>query len=344
VRIGVLTGGGDAPGLNAAIRAVGRKALSAGHSVWGVRNGWAGLVGDGDIFPMGRPRFSGILPLGGTVLGSSRVNPMKRDGGREEVLSNLKRAQFDALVAIGGDDTLSVAAWLAEQDAHVVGVPKTMDNDLMITEYCIGFDSAVSVVAEALDRLHTTAASHHRVMVVEVMGRDTGWVALMGGLAGGADLIIIPEFPLTLDEVVAHLDTRRRAGSDFSIIVIAEGVRMNGTAPGDESGESRDAFGHVQLSRRGVGESLTRLIEERTGHETRTTVLGHLQRGGSPSAYDRIWATRVGASAYDLVDQEQFCFMLVMRCGAVEPARIADVVAEQRRVPRELYELATVFY
>lgn len=344
MRIGLLTGGGDAPGLNAAIRAAGRKALAAGHSVWGVRNGWAGLVGDGDVIPMGRPRFSGILPLGGTVLGSSRVNPMKREGGREEVLRNLKRAQFDALVAIGGDDTLSVAAWLAEQDAQVVGVPKTMDNDLLITEYCIGFDSAVSVVAEALDRLHTTAASHHRVMVVEVMGRDTGWVAVMGGLAGGADMIIIPEFPVTLDEVVAHLDTRLQAGSDFSIIVIAEGVQMNGDLPSEQAGESRDAFGHVQLGRRGVGESLTRLIEERTGHETRTTVLGHLQRGGSPSAYDRIWATRVGAAAYDLVEEGRFGYMPVVRCGGVEPARIADVVAEQRRVPRELYDLATVFY
>jgi ATP-dependent phosphofructokinase / diphosphate-dependent phosphofructokinase len=345
VRIGVLTGGGDAPGLNAAIRAAGRKALAAGHSVWGVRNGWAGLVGEGDVFPMGRRKFSGILPLGGTVLGSSRVNPMKREGGREEVLANLKRAQFDALVAIGGDDTLSVAAWLAEQDAHVVGVPKTMDNDLSVTEYCIGFDSAVSVVAEALDRLHTTAASHHRVMVVEVMGRDTGWVALMGGLAGGADLIIIPEFPVRLEEVVTHLGSRTRAGSDFSIIVIAEGAHMDELTPADGDAEaSRDAFGHALLSRRGVGESLTRLIEERTGHETRTTVLGHLVRGGSPSAYDRIWATRVGAAAFDLIEQERFGWMPVVRCGAVEPARIADVVAEQRRVPRELYELATVFY
>jgi 6-phosphofructokinase 1 len=312
--------------------------------VWGVRNGWAGLVGSGDVFPMGRPQFSGILPLGGTVLGSSRVNPMKRDGGREEVLANLRRAQFDALVAIGGDDTLSVAAWLAEQEAQVVGVPKTMDNDLSVTDYCIGFDSAVSVVAEALDRLHTTAASHHRVMVVEVMGRDTGWVALMGGLAGGADLIIIPEFPVTLDEVVAHLDSRTRAGSDFSIIVIAEGAQMEGLSPADDESANRDAFGHAQLSARGVGETLTRLIEERTGHETRTTVLGHLVRGGSPSAYDRIWATRVGAAAYDFIEERRFGWMPVVRCGAVEPARIADVVAEQRRVPQELYELATVFY
>jgi len=342
VRIGLLTGGGDAPGLNAAIRAVGRKALAAGDTILGIRNGWAGLLGDGDLFEMDRPRFSGILPLGGTVLGSSRVNPMSREGGREAVLANLQRARLDALVAIGGDDTLGVAAWLAEQHAPVVGVPKTMDNDLSITEYCIGFDSAVSVVAEALDRLHTTAASHHRVMVLEVMGRDTGWVALMGGLSGGADLIIIPEFPVTLDEVVAHLDARHHAGSDFSIIVVAEGVKMDGLDATED--EARDQFGHVLLARRGVGDWLSRRIEQLTGHETRTTVLGYLQRGGSPSAYDRIWATRVGAAAYNLVSAGRFGWMPVVRCGAVEPARIADVVREQRRVPRELYDLARVFY
>jgi ATP-dependent phosphofructokinase / diphosphate-dependent phosphofructokinase len=344
VKIGLLTGGGDAAGLNAAIRAVGRRALLRGDSLMGIRNGWAGLLGDGDTVSMDRPMFSGILQLGGTVLGSSRVNPMKREGGQEEVLRNIDRQGLDALVAIGGDDTLKVAAWLAEHAAHVVGVPKTMDNDLSITEYCIGFDSAVSVVAEALDRLHTTAMSHHRVMVLEVMGRDTGWVGVMGGLSGGADMIIIPEFPVTVDEVLAHLEKRTRAGSDFSIIVVAEGVEMEGLTSKDDAAGQRDAFGHVQLSRRGVGETLARIIEERTGHETRATVLGHLQRGGSPSAYDRIWATRVGAAAYDLVVAQRWGDMPVVKCGAVEFARIADVVAEPRRVPRDLYELAQVFY
>ena len=344
MKIGILTGGGDAPGLNAAIRAVGRRSLFDGHTVVGIRNGWAGLLGDGDIVSLGRPAFSGILPVGGTVLGSSRVNPMKREGGREEVLRNLQHHDLEALVAIGGDDTLTVAAWLAEHGAAVVGVPKTMDNDLLITEYCIGFDSAVSVVTEALDRLHTTATSHHRVMVCEVMGRDTGWVAVMGGLAGGADMIIIPEFPVTLDEVVAHLDVRQSAGSDFSIIVVSEGAEMQGLQSKDDTAGIRDAFGHVQLGRRGVGETLARIIEERTGHETRATVLGHVQRGGSPSAYDRIWATRMGAGAYELVLAKRWGDMPVARCGAVDTARIADVVAEQRRVPRELYELAQVFY
>ncbi len=344
MRIAVLTGGGDAPGLNAAIRAIGRPALAAGHTLAGVRNGWAGLVGDGDVINLERPRLSGILPLGGTMLGSSRVNPLKIEGGVASVIRNLERHGIEALIAIGGDDTLGVAARLAELHAPVVGVPKTMDNDLNVTDYCIGFDSAVGVVTEALDRLHTTATSHHRLMICEVMGRDTGWVAVMGGLAGGADMIIIPEFPVGVDEVVAHLEVRRKAGSDFSIIVVAEGVEMQGVRTKDEAEGARDAFGHVQLSRRGVGETLARIIEERTGHETRATVLGHVQRGGSPSAYDRIWATRVGAKAYELVLQGRFGQMPVVRGGVVDVAPIAEVAAVQRRVPRELYELAQVFY
>jgi len=344
LRIGILTGGGDAPGLNAAIRGVGRRALAHGDTVIGVKNGWAGLTGAGDFMAMPRPLFSGILQLGGTVLGSSRTNPMKREGGKEEVLSNLRKAHLDALVAIGGDDTLSVAAWLAEHGGPVVGVPKTMDNDLSVTDYCIGFDTAVSRVAEALDRLHTTAAAHHRVMVVEVMGRDTGWVALMGGIAGGADLILIPEVPISLSDIIDRLQKRFQSGSDFSIIVVAEGFEMSGVTDKEAAGGKRDAFGHVQLSKRGVGETLAELIEARMGHETRTTVLGHTQRGGTPSAYDRIWATRVGVFAYDLVLDQKWGMMPVVRNGTVEVAPIADVVREQRKVPSELYNLAKVFY
>jgi phosphofructokinase-like protein len=343
MRIGVLTGGGDAPGLNAAIRGLGRRALLAGDTMVGIRNGWAGMIGDGDAISLEWAALSGIMQLGGTILGSSRVNPMKLDGGIEQVLRTIQRLSLDALVAIGGDDTLSVAARLADEQAHVVGVPKTMDNDLSITDYCIGFDTAVSVVSESLDRLRTTAASHHRVMICEVMGRDTGWVAVMGGIAGGADMIIVPEFPVTLDDVVAHLEAHRKAESDYSIIVVAEGVEMEGVQTKDETAGARDSFGHVQLSRRGVGETLARAIEERTGYESRATALGHVQRGGSPTAFDRIWATRVGTKAYDLVAEGRFGDMPVVRGGAVEVARIADVVAEQRRVPRELYELAQVF-
>ena len=344
MRIGILTGGGDAPGLNAAIRGVGRRALAHGDTVIGVKNGWAGLIGDGDFMELDRRLFSGILQLGGTVLGSSRTNPMKREGGREEVLRNLGRAELDALVAIGGDDTLSVAAWLAEHGGPVVGVPKTMDNDLSVTDYCIGFDTAVSRVAEALDRLHTTAASHHRVMVVEVMGRDTGWVALMGGLAGGADLILIPEVKVTLEEIIDRLQKRLQSGHDFSIIVVAEGVEMEGVTDKQVAEGKLDAFGHAQLSKRGVADTLAEVIEARLGHETRTTVLGYTQRGGSPSAYDRIWATRVGVAAYDLVLAKRWGMMPVVRNGTVETAPISEVVRETRRVTPELYELAKVFY
>ena len=344
MRLGILTGGGDAPGLNAAIRAIGRKALAAGDELRGIRNGWAGLVEEADYWDLDRRSLSGILQLGGTMLGSSRVNPLKRPGGIAEVKQNLEKAGIEALVAIGGDDTLTVASALAENGGHVVGVPKTMDNDLSVTEYCIGFDSAVGIVTEALDRLHTTAASHHRVMVVEVMGRDTGWVAVMGGLAGGADLVIIPEFPMQLDDVVKHLQNRRSGGSDFSIIVVAEGVEMDGLGIGDPSEVKRDAFGHVQLSQRGVGERLAAVIESRTGYETRATVLGYTQRGGTPSAYDRIWATRVGAAAHDLITQGRWGEMPVVRCGAVDFAPIADVAKTQRRVPEELYRLAQTFY
>jgi len=344
MRIGILTGGGDAPGLNAAIRAVGRPAVGAGHTVLGIRNGWAGLIGEGDYEELNRRSLSGILQIGGTILGSSRTNPMKLEGGRERVMANIARAQLDALVAIGGDDTLSVAAWLADHGVPVTGVPKTMDNDLSVTEYCIGFDTAVSIVTEAVDRLHTTAMSHHRVMVVEVMGRDTGWVAIMGGLAGGADMIVIPEFPVSIDEVVEHLHQRRAGGSDFSIIVVSEGVEMEGMGRKEDAEGQRDAFGHVQLSRRGVGERLAALIEQRTGFETRASVLGHTQRGGTPTAYDRIWATHVGYGAWGLIQKGDFGRMPVVRCGGVDVAPIRDVVAQQRRVPRELYDLATVFY
>jgi 6-phosphofructokinase 1 len=344
MRIGILTGGGDAPGLNAAIRAVARPAMAGGHTVLGIRNGWAGLVREGEVEELSRRGLGGILRIGGTILGSSRTNPMTLEGGRERVAENIGRTGLDALVAIGGDDTLSVAAWLADNGVPVVGVPKTMDNDLSVTEYCIGFDTAVSIVTEAVDRLHTTAMSHHRVMVVEVMGRDTGWVALAGGLAGGADMILIPEFPTAFDDVVEHLHQRRAGGSDFSIIVVSEGVEMEGMGRREDADGERDAFGHVQLSRRGVGERLAALIEQRTGFETRATVLGHTQRGGTPTAFDRIWATRVGFGAWDLISAGDFGRMPVVRCGGVDVAPIRDVVAEQRRVPRELYELATVFF
>jgi ATP-dependent phosphofructokinase / diphosphate-dependent phosphofructokinase len=342
VRIGVLTGGGDAPGLNAAIRAVARRAFTRNLKVSGINNGWAGVLGNGEIEDLTPQSTRGILPLGGTILGTSRTNPLKEQDGIKRVISVLKRYGIDGLVAIGGDDTLSVAVALNEAGFPVVGVPKTIDNDLSATEFCIGFDTAVGVVVEALDRLHTTASAHHRVMVVEVMGRDTGWVAMEGGLAGGADMIIIPEFPVSLDEVVEHLHRRRGEGRYFSIIVVAEGISMPELVAADAE-QKTDAFGHVQLAKQGVGDALSRHIEQATGFETRVTVLGHLQRGGSPTSVDRIWATRLGAAATDLLADGKSGLIPVRRNGEVVVIPLKDVVAEQRRVPAELYELAKVF-
>jgi phosphofructokinase-like protein len=343
VRIGVLTGGGDAPGLNAAIRAVARRAFQLGHQVSGVQNGWAGCLEEGLIDELTPASVRGILPMGGTILGTSRTNPLKEKDGIARVIQALRHKGIDALVAIGGDDTLSVAAALHEAGFPTVGVPKTIDNDLSVTEFCIGFDTAVGVVTEALDRLHTTASAHHRVMVVEVMGRDAGWVALMGGIAGGADLILIPEFEVGLDEVVAHLHRRRAEGKLFSIIVVAEGARIPELESEDGGQGEKDAFGHIRLSKRGIGDLLAGNVERETGFETRVTVLGHLQRGGSPSPTDRIWATRLGVEAVELVVAGKSGVIPIRRNGDVEVVPVAAVVKETRRVPRELYDLSRVF-
>lgn len=310
----------------------------------GVRNGWAGLLGAGDVWALRAEDVSGILARGGTILGTSRVNPLTDAGAMEAVTGNLSRLGIDALVAMGGDDTLSVAASLAELGVPVVGVPKTVDNDLQGTEYCIGFDTAVAIVTEAVDRLHTTADSHHRVMVVEAMGRDAGWVTLMGGLAGGADIIVIPEFAVDLAAIVEHLNRRREQGKTSSIIAVSEGAEVAGLSAPSTGGEPLDAFGHVQLSRRGVGERLGRQLEADTGFETRVTVLGHTQRGGTPTAYDRIWATRVGAAAYNLANEGNFGTIPVKRDGSVQTARLSEVVAGPHLVPEDLYRLAQIFH
>ncbi len=340
MQIGILTGGGDAPGLNAAIRGVARSAFSDGVDVLGVRNGWAGLVGEGDAFPLRPGDVSGILTRGGTILGSSRVNPLANPAAMDAVIANIGGLGMDALVTIGGDDTLSVGAALAERGVPVVGVPKTVDNDLLVTEYCIGFDTAVAIVTEAVDRLHTTAASHHRVMVVEAMGREAGWVTLMGGLAGGADMMVIPEFEVQLEEVVAHLHDRRKQGKTFSIIAVSEGAEVGGLPRPSDTGAPLDAFGHEQLSRRGIGERLGRQLEDVTGFETRVTVLGHTQRGGTPTAYDRIWATRVGVGAYKLISEGRFGQIPIKRGDDVVAVQLSEVVAEPRLVPEDLYRMA----
>src|SRR5438874_5756369 len=343
MRIGILTGGGDAPGLNAAIRAVARRAFQLGHQVSGVQNGWAGTLEDGLIREMTAQDVRGILPMGGTILGTSRTNPLKVKDGVAMAIRRLQHIGVDALVGIGGDDTLSVAAALHDARVPTVGVPKMIDNDLAVTEFCIGFDTAVGVVTDALDRLHTTASAHHRVMVVEVMGRDTGWVALMGGVAGGADLIIIPEFEVPLSEVVAHLYRRRGEGKLFSIIVVAEGAHIPELEREMGGEKEKDAFGHIRLAKRGLGDLLAGRVEGETGFETRVTVLGHLQRGGSPSPVDRIWATRLGVAAVELIVGGKSGVIPIRRNGDVEVVPLTEVIKETRRVPKELYDLSKVF-
>ncbi|MBI2863727.1 MAG: 6-phosphofructokinase [Chloroflexi bacterium] len=343
MQIAVLTGGGDCPGLNAAIRAVVRRALDYNYEVLGVHKGWAGLLNEGDAEALTAKTISGILPVGGTMLSTSRTNPMRDERHMHSVMRNIEKLGIDALVAIGGDDTLSVAYSLHQRGVHVVGVPKTMDNDISETDYCIGFDSAVTTVVDALDKLHTTASAHHRVMVVEVMGRDAGWVATFGGLAGGADYILIPEQPASIDSICQHLANRRALGKSFSIIVVAEGAILTDVeAPVDL--REKDAFGHVRLDRRAIGEIAAREIERRTGFEARATVLGHLQRGGSPSVFDRVLATRLGVAAVDYVRDGKFGHMPALKGNRVVPVLLKDAIAQTRTVDGDLYELAKVFF
>jgi phosphofructokinase-like protein len=345
-RVGVLTGGGDCPGLNAVIRAVTRRCLTRGHEVVGVRDGWRGLV-DGRFMELGPREISGILPRGGTILGTTRTNPYKSDDGVQRVLANFESAGLTALVAIGGEDTLGVAAQLhAEQDLPVVGVPKTIDNDLSATDYTFGFDTAVWIATEAIDRLHTTAESHNRVMVLEVMGRHTGWIAVMSGIAGGADVILIPEQPITVEDACEELRRRHERGKDFSIVVVSEGYELTYASGetrqvADEAGAS-DQFGHVRLG--GVGDALAREIEERTGFETRVTVLGHVQRGGSPTPRDRVLATRYGLKAADLVHEERWGTMAALHGDSIVEVTLADAVAELKTVPLQWYDVARAFF
>jgi ATP-dependent phosphofructokinase / diphosphate-dependent phosphofructokinase len=345
-RVGVLTGGGDCPGLNAVIRAVTRRSLTRGHEVVGVRDGWRGLV-DGRFLELGPREISGILPRGGTILGTTRTNPYKTDDGVERVLSNFKSAGLTALVAIGGEDTLGVAARLHEEQGFpVVGVPKTIDNDLSATDYTFGFDTSVWIATEAIDRLHTTAESHNRVMVLEVMGRHTGWIAVMSGIAGGADVILIPEQPITVEDACDELRRRHERGKDFSIVVVSEGYELT-YASGEtrqvaEEARASDQFGHVRFG--GVGDALAREIEERTGFETRVTVLGHVQRGGSPTPRDRVLATRYGLKAADLVQEERWGTMAALQGDSIVDVPLAAAVAELKTVPPGWYDVARAFF
>jgi 6-phosphofructokinase 1 len=339
-RIGILTGGGDCPGLNAVIRAVARRSMLRGWDVVGIREGWRGLV-DAIFDDLGPREISGLLPRGGTILGTTRTNPYKLGGGVERVRESFERARLDALVAIGGEDTLGVAASLhREHEFPVVGVPKTIDNDLAGTDYTFGFDTAVSIATEAIDRLHTTAESHNRVMVVEVMGRHTGWIAVVSGIAGGADVILIPEQPISVDEACADIERRHERGKDFSIVVVSEGYELEGLA--DEG--DVDQFGHVRLSQRGVGDALARQIEEKTGFETRVTVLGHVQRGGSPTARDRVLATRFGLTAADLAHAGKFGRMAALQGDRIVDVSLEEATSELKTVPPDWYDVAKAFF
>ncbi|MBV9871066.1 MAG: 6-phosphofructokinase [Frankiaceae bacterium] len=340
MRIGVLTGGGDCPGLNAVIRAAVRKGEQTyGHSFIGFRDGWKGPL-EGLTMPLDVAATRGILPRGGTILGSSRTNPIGVDGGIEQIRSNLSELGVDALIAIGGEDTLGVATRLSAEGLPVVGVPKTIDNDLGATDYTFGFDTAVQIAVDAIDRLHTTAESHHRVLIVEVMGRHAGWIALHSGLAGGANVILIPERPFDIAQVCEYIE--HRFASHYSpIVVVAEGaLPAEGTMALQDQGV--DAFGHVRLG--GIGAVLEREIGDRTGKEARATVLGHVQRGGTPTAYDRVLATRFGLHAIDAVHEGESGVMVALRGTDILRVPLADATRELKTVSLERYEEVEVFF
>jgi ATP-dependent phosphofructokinase / diphosphate-dependent phosphofructokinase len=340
MKIGMLTGGGDCPGLNAVIRAVVRKGIFTYEDEFvGFMEGWRGVIEDTSM-PLDLDAVGGILPRGGTILRTSRTNPSKRADGIDRCLATLDKNKLDALIAIGGDDTLSVAQKLHEHGAKVVGVPKTIDNDLGGTDYTFGFDTACNIVCEALDRVHTTAEAHNRVMVVEVMGRDAGWIALYSGIAGGADVILIPERPFDIDKIADSIRQRHERGRYFSIVVVAEGARFS-SEPGQGSSVlsdmGKDEFGHVKLG--GIANILAREIEKRTGYETRAVVLGHIQRGGSPSAFDRVLATRYGLGAIDMVHRGEFGCMAALRSNKIVSIPLLEAISRSRTVDAEMIQM-----
>ena len=342
-RVGVLTGGGDCPGLNAVIRGVVRKAVQSKVAVIGIKNGWKGLI-ENDTIELGLESVSGILPKGGTILGTSRTNPYKRGDDAIKVIDNYKKLNLDALIVIGGEDTLGVANKLLKENRglSIVGVPKTIDNDLNATDFTFGFDTAVNIATEAIDRLHTTAESHHRIMVVEVMGRHAGWIATYSGIAAGADVILIPEIKMDLNEICDVLKKRHARGKGFSIVVVAEGATFKeGQVVTQE--ERLDAFGHVRLG--GIGEILAQEIEKRTLFETRVTVLGHIQRGGTPSAFDRVLATRFGVKAMELVLNKRFGYMTSLKGNEIVEVPIQEAIGTLKTVDMRIYDdIAKLFF
>ena len=341
MKIGILTGGGDCPGLNPAIRAVVKKSIKLGYQVVGIRDGWKGLV-DLNYENLDSETASGILHLGGTILGTSRTNPFATADGPQKVIENIKRLAIDVLVAIGGDDTLGVAYKLHGMGINTIGIPKTIDNDLSATDFTFGFDSAVNIVMNALDNLRSTAESHHRILVVEVMGRHAGWIATYGGLAGGADYILIPEKPFTIDEVCDSIKRRYSKGRTFSIIVVAEGAVLSETEKLITKDVKKDAFGHVMLG--GIGKFLCKEIEGKTGFECRDVVLGHLQRGGSPTAFDRILATRYGILAVDLIQKKDFGKMVALRGNQIVAVNLDEGIKRSKTIDMDIYEMAKTFF
>jgi len=340
MKIGMLTGGGDCPGLNPVIRAVVRKAIKNGDEVVGLRYGWKGLM-EKITMPLDLRSVSGILHKGGTMLGTSRTNPYNQEGGSKTAIANFKELGLDALIAIGGEDTLGVANKLYKEGVNAVGVPKTIDNDLSGTDATFGFDTAVNIVMECIDRLHTTAESHNRVLVAEVMGRHAGWIAAYGGIAGGADYILIPEKPVDIDEVCDSLKKRHATGKNFSIVVVSEGATFKQDEFTTQEKEL-DQFGHVRLG--GIGNQIGKMIEEKTGFETRVTVLGHIQRGGSPTASDRILGTRYGIKAYDLVKSGKFGQMAALQGNQIVNVSLEEATKELKTLDMDIYEMAQIFF
>ncbi len=342
MRIGVLTGGGDAPGLNAAIRAITRKAVVEDIEVIGFRNGWLGAL-TGSWMPLDIPAVTGILPKAGTILGSSRTNPYSREGGPDAVKRQMEALGVDAMIPIGGEDTLGVAARLSREGVNLVGVPKTIDNDLYGTEYSIGFDTAVEVVRDSLDKLHPTAEAHDRIMVVEVMGRHAGWLATVGGLAGAAHAVLIPEQPFSLTVLLQKIKRRHEElGKMFSMVVVSEGATCEDWGAEMTSSDDLDEFGHVRLG--GIGHRLALEIEARTGFVTREVVLGYLQRGGSPSAFDRVLATRLGVEAVKLAQTGNFGVMVGLRDGRIQTTRLTEILGKTHKLDMDLYGLTELFY
>ena len=341
-RIGILTGGGDCPGLNAVIRAVVRKGVNRyGHAIVGYKDGWRGVL-ENQRINLTPDNTSGILHRGGTILGSSRTNPFKEELGVERVKASLLEERIECLIAVGGEDTLGVADKLNAEGVHVVGVPKTIDNDLSATDFTFGFNTAVQICTDAIDRLHSTAESHNRVMVVEVMGRHAGWIATYSGIAGGADAILVPERPFDIEQVCEHIRHRHQAGRTFSIVVVAEGAVPVESDDVVTAKDASDSFGHVRLG--GIGVKLEMEIERRTGYETRATILGHIQRGGTPTAYDRVLATRFGIAAIDCASDRDYGKMVALRGPAIERVPLTDAVDQLKTIDAEIYETAEVFF